>query len=95
MSNTKYISMINELLQQVQEEAIEQAVDARKSIESHYLNSKQAARYLAVSESTIYTLTKKGLLGYFQPGGKRHIKRFTKQHLEDYMKGENRHGKIE
>ena len=83
----KYQLIISDLLRRVHEEAIEEVMKQKRSSEAAYLNTRQAASYLGVSESTVNTLTKKGLLGYYQPGGKGSIKRFTKQHLEDYMKG--------
>lgn len=54
-----------------------------------YLTAKQAGKYLGVSESFILKAKNDSLLECYQPvkGG---IVRFTKQHLEDFMKRRGR-----
>lgn len=47
------------------------------------LNSKEAAKFLKISVSTLYKLTMRRLIPFTKPGGK--LKYFEKSKLEDYL----------
>ncbi|MBX2938445.1 MAG: helix-turn-helix domain-containing protein [Ferruginibacter sp.] len=47
------------------------------------LNSKEAAKYLKISVSTLYKLTIRRVIPYTKPGGK--LKYFEKSKLEAYL----------
>ena len=64
---------------------VKQAVNQAPNEVPDYLTSKQAGKMIGVSASFIIKAKKDGLLDYYQPikGG---IVRFTKKHLDDFMK---------
>jgi len=53
-----------------------------------YLNARKAAKYLGVSESFILKAKNSGLLKCYQPTSNGTV-RFTRQHLEDFMRRRN------
>jgi excisionase family DNA binding protein len=71
---------------------VNQKVGEQLTLQKSYLNTKEASRYLNLSQSTLYKLTANKLIKFYKPRGKKIY--FKREWLDLWIASNDDHGKL-